>query len=88
MGVISEGSQPIEWIERTFPQTYDIVYISPLPGINSKFREFDSYHAAEHFEKVVDVWDRGWNEKLKTVHPKKINSAAITEAVGNCKKSI
>lgn len=53
-----------------------MVYISANPHINSKF-ESKSFNGKNHFHKVVDVWDWGWDEKLGTVHPREVNRAVI-----------
>ncbi len=73
--VISPGSSTVEWCKKTFQKKYnDVVYISANPFVNSKV-EVLNFNAKNHFLKVVDVWDWGWNEKLGTVHPKTVNEA-------------
>jgi len=63
------------WCERSFTEHYnDVVYISANPIINSKI-EVKGFKAKNHFFKIIDVWDWGWNENLGTVHPKKVNEA-------------
>lgn len=73
--VISPGSSTIEWCKDSFQEKYnDVVYISANPFINSKV-EVLNFNAKDHFYKVIDVWDWGWDEKLGTVHPKTVNEA-------------
>jgi len=74
---ISLGHGTLEWLKKNFTDYYhDIVYVSGNPYANSKIgvRGFD---AKKHFYKVVDVWQFGWDEKLGTVPPEKINFAAL-----------
>jgi hypothetical protein len=73
--VISQGSSTIEWCRKSFKEMYDnIIYVSANPFINSKI-EVQNFNAKEHFYKVVDVWDWGWNDQLGTVHPRQVNEA-------------
>lgn len=67
--VRSEGSSTVEWVSKTFPEKYDIVYVSANPYIATVKTRIHSYHAVEHFYKVIDVWDFGWDENLQTVPP-------------------
>jgi len=53
-----------------------ILYISGSPYVNS-MTEVKGFDAKKHFCKVVDVWQFGWDEKLGTVPPEKINFAAL-----------
>ena len=72
---ISLGSDTVEWCKKSFRKRYnDVVYISANPIVNSKV-EVEGFTARKHFHRVVDVWDRGWDEKLGTVHPKEVNKA-------------
>ncbi|KXB07006.1 hypothetical protein AKJ52_01185 [candidate division MSBL1 archaeon SCGC-AAA382C18] len=79
--VLSPGSRTPEWLQRTFKgkKHDDIVYISPLPGINSKQIETETFQAVDFFHKIIDVWDWGWDEQSATVPPENINKAAIEE---------
>jgi len=75
--VISLGSTTEEWCNKSFQGKYDdVVYISANPIINSKV-EIKGFSAKNHFHKVLDVWSYGWNEKLGTVHPEKVNQAVL-----------
>lgn len=71
--VKSLGSHTYEWCTKNFQEWYeDVVYVSGTAFVNSKRGGFN---AKDHFYKVIDVWDWGWNDKLGTVHPKEINKA-------------
>jgi len=73
--VISPGSSTLEWCKKSFQEVYsDVIYISANPYINSKGR-IEGFNASNHFCKVIDVWDWGWNEEFGTVHPKTVNEA-------------
>jgi hypothetical protein len=73
--IYSPGSSTPEWCINTFIKRYDdVVYVSSNPHINSKF-EFKGFNSKEHFFKIIDVWDWGWNKNLGTVHPKTVNGS-------------
>lgn len=75
--VISSGSETSEWCKKVFPDYYeDVVYVSSNPRINSKV-ETRGFKASEHFHKVVDVWDWGWDNNVGTVKPEVVNKAAL-----------
>lgn len=70
--VWSPGGYTAKWFERTWYGTYrDVIYISSTPHIN---RRFNSY---EKFLRIVDVWNIGWDEKLYTVPPWKMNKIVL-----------
>ncbi|HEC65572.1 MAG TPA: hypothetical protein ENI23_09770 [bacterium] len=84
---ISKGSNTGEWLVKTFPDKYDYVYISANPYINSRgiplnkcrleYKNY-SWNAVEHFSKIIDVWDFGWSKEIKTVHPRNVNIAYLS----------
>jgi len=69
--VYSPQSQTYKWLPHMFPYKYDIDIYSAHPGINSKgiARNGGSWVANEHFNKIEDIWDYGWDNDLGTVHP-------------------
>jgi hypothetical protein len=74
---ISLGSSTPEWREKSFPDYYsDVVYISGNPYINSRLA-IEGFNAKDHFYRICDVWDFGWNAELSTVPPKEINKSAL-----------
>lgn len=75
--VMSPASHTIPWVKKVFSNRYydDIVYVSANPFINSKV-SVKGFNAQEHFYKVIDVWDWGWDRRLGTVPPWKVNFAA------------
>ncbi len=79
--VCSPGSSTREWLLSVFGNGRydDVVYISANPFVNSKgipYRGFDPKRYFR-FHKIVDVWDFGWVEELKTVHPGEVNKAVL-----------
>lgn len=71
----SPATKTEDWLNKIFPDYYeDLVYISANPHINSKVPMW-GYDAREHFFKIIDVWNFGWNEKLGTVRPSEVNKA-------------
>lgn len=74
---VSLGSSTPEWCNKSFLSYYpDVIYISGNPYINSKTK-VAGFDAKTHFYKVIDVWAFGWDERLGTVPPHKINDAAL-----------
>lgn len=70
--VLSPGGYTIKWFERTWYGNYkDVVYISSVPFIrrNRKFRT--------KFLEIVDAWDKGWDRRLHTVPPWKMNDIVL-----------
>jgi len=83
---ISPATSTMEWLVKVFRGYYDVVYVSANPYVNSRQEMKDPqglrYKASEHFAKIVDVWDKGWNKELDTVHPSMVNVhvlAALTK---------
>lgn len=74
-----EGAPTSVWYRNVFKNTYDdIVHISSHPRVNSKF-EVEGFDAKEHFSRIVDLWDSGWNEEMGTVLPEDVTSTALEE---------
>lgn len=76
----SSASDTREWVKKTLSGKYDdVVYISANPHVNSKGVDVsgNGFDAREHFPKIVDVWDFGWDEKAGTIPPEEVNHAAI-----------
>ena len=73
--VYSPASHTLEWCKKSFKEYYnDVVYVSANPYINSKVK-IRGFNAKNHFFKIIDVWNWGWDEDLGTVHPEKVNEA-------------
>ena len=77
-----ESSCTIAWLKMNFPGKYDIVYISANPFCNSK-RPVHGFLGRDHFKKVVDVWDFGWSNMLKTVPPDIVTATFVGEFEAN-----
>lgn len=74
---LSVGSCTLEWCIKSFTKMYsDVIFISSNPYINSK-TEIKGFDARKHFCRVIDVWAFGWNKKLGTVLPEKLNESAL-----------
>ena len=85
-GISSCTSTPM-WLEKNFENNgnyKDVIYISGNPHINSKGSR--GFNGKELFYKVSDVWDFGWDNKLKTVHPREMNKAFFKELFSNGNK--
>lgn len=92
---ISRGSGTTEWLYKNFKLKYDLTYISANPYINSRGIPIDKLHnnnyswkATEHFTKIVDVWNFGWDKALKTVPPDKVNEAVLKHKKDNSRTII
>lgn len=79
--VRSRGSTTLTWLKSNFKSYNDVDYVSSNPYINSYGVEFADFNATNRFNKIIDVWDFGWSEELKTVPPKETKEAAMK--VGN-----
>lgn len=81
--VLSPASDTEEWINTVFEEKYDdIVYVSANPLINSRgvegeFQKWKPFKAHEHFYRVIDVWDWGWDKELEMIPPDKVNEATV-----------
>ncbi|MFP4170167.1 MAG: hypothetical protein ACLFUV_03995 [Methanomassiliicoccales archaeon] len=75
---LSAGSSTPEWANKSFGDGWypDIDYVSANPHINSLVK-VDGFHGRDHFSKVVDVWDHGWNGKVGTVLPSTVRKSAL-----------
>jgi hypothetical protein len=73
---ISNATDTTHWAKNTFNNHYfeDIIYISGNPTVNSK-SPVQGFVGGDHFYKVIDVWDGGWDYKVGTIHPKEMNKA-------------
>ena len=72
--VLSSGSSTEEWLNKTFRNKIDALYISGNPHINSKGLLKEKFDARKYFTEIIDAWKIAWDDKLDTVHPKDINS--------------
>jgi len=81
--MISPATHTVEWLVKTFDKQYfsDVIYISSNPFINSKGIKPEqgkvSFIGKDHFKRIIDVWDKSWNQDISTVHPIDVNKAAI-----------
>lgn len=89
--VESEGTSTGEWLVKTFPEKYDLTYYSTNPYVNSvgiplsKCNEIYpwDWRASDHFSRIIDVWERKWDEKFETVLPGDLNDMVLeTKASG------
>jgi len=79
-----------EWLQKTFPNYYpDIIYISPIFFCNSiKSLQKNGFNGREHFYKISDAWEHGWDEEYGTVPPWYIYRNAILNAMAYPNKKI
>ncbi|MGM0510466.1 MAG: hypothetical protein ACQESD_04995 [Thermoplasmatota archaeon] len=75
--VCKKGVATSEWCKATFTKRYDdIVYVSTTPHVNS-FSEVNGFKASDHFHKVIDVWNTGWDDEKGTVLPSVLNEEIL-----------
>lgn len=73
----SPSYETTDWCKKMWNGHYqDIIYVSSNPRINSK-TEVEGYKGSDHFPKIIDVWDWGWDKESDTVLPKTVKDAAI-----------
>ena len=73
----SVGSATLEWRNRSFTKGYpDIVYVSSNPYINAQQAVMD-FNGADHFFKVIDVWNTHWDKQKGTVPPDAVTHEAL-----------
>jgi hypothetical protein len=60
-------------------EEYDITYIAGGPVITDRNFELSnlSYRPSEHFEEIVNVWDRGYKKELGVTPPEAVTKEAI-----------
>ena len=76
--VWSPASCTADWLKTCFSGFYENVrVVSGTPFLNSKGVTVLGYRATDHFRKrnIIDVWDWGWDEDLKTVPPSAVYEA-------------
>ena len=89
--VWSPASGTTPWLKKTFGGYYpDIQVFSATPFINSKGIDLLDYNATKHFppKNIIDIWDFGWDDKLKTVHPKTVVETVLSYQIDPKKRQI
>lgn len=90
--VWSAGSHTLHWLGATWPDQYDIMYVSGHAIANSdgikgmllaRQRAAEAgvdpdYIPAEHFAEIIDVWDDGYVPSIETVPPDSVNDELIS----------
>jgi len=78
---ISPARHTLEYYQKAYPNKYNMILVSTNALLNSKGIIFNiggnTYNAKEHFKKVIDVWDTGWDSKLNTVHPVEVDKHVV-----------
>lgn len=77
--VISPATCTVDWMKKVWNEFYDLTYFSGWPGANRAGIPRRGYVARDHFKRIVDVWDFGWDEKLGTVPPWNMNRAVLKQ---------
>ncbi len=77
--VLSEGSSTAEWLRKTFNDNNleDVIYVSANAFINSQGANIAGFDGRKHFFNVIDVWDKYWNNDLKTILPEKVRKTTL-----------
>lgn len=84
----TKGVATSEWCKAVFTERYDdVIYVSTTPHVNS-FSEVNGFKASEHFYKVIDVWNTGWDDEKGTVYPDDVNRAIIDTKIKHPKKRV
>jgi len=55
------------WFKRTWPDFYDLTYLSATPRLGE--HDWEGYSGTDHFSEVVEVWDTDWDEEYGTLLP-------------------
>lgn len=83
----SPGSLTPEWGPNMWTQYFDLTYISANPIIGDfeyspRARDFkyNTFRASDHFNEFIDAYNFAWDDRLHTVHPKKLTNVALQEA--------
>lgn len=74
--VLSPASSTIPWLHATWPDYYDLIYLSGNPYVNSTMFP-GRFFAKPHFREIVDVWNFGWSDEYHTVPPEAISVALL-----------
>jgi len=74
--VRSPASSTIPWLRATWPNYYDLRYISGNPYVTSLSIPI-GFYAKPHFREIIDVWDFGWSNKFHTTPPKAMSLALL-----------
>jgi len=69
--VLSAGSCTKEWLEKTFTEPVNAVYVSANPWVSIVFK------GKNVFKRVIDVSVKFWDNKLKTVRAEHVNLIAL-----------
>ncbi|MBS3816352.1 MAG: hypothetical protein KGY76_02180 [Candidatus Thermoplasmatota archaeon] len=80
------GAPTSVWYRNVFDKRYDdVIHISSHPRVNSMM-EVEGFKGFEHFHKVIDVWDTGWNEEYGTVLPETVTKEGLKTVKKNPEK--
>lgn len=66
--VTSPAPHTWPWLDAMFPHRYPWTYFTAHPHIVHKDIP-DRWRGDLHFDRVVPIWDKYWNNELGTVHP-------------------
>lgn len=82
--VWSAGGDTFEFIRNTFPDLYDLVYVSGAVPVNSlrsgdifSLPLYKGYVPSKHFWRIVNVWNQGWDADLGTCPPEAVTQSAL-----------
>jgi hypothetical protein len=76
----SPASWTYTWLNRVFDGKYNFTVYSAHAGINSRsVAGREEYVATDHFKRIVDVWDGGWDTNLGTVRPETVNKVVLED---------
>lgn len=87
----SLGSATDEWLLNTFTkENLDILYVTANPKINTRGVSTvkEGFDPEKIFDRVVEVWDFGWDRDLKVVPPEEMKKATLSEDIQEDKNRI
>jgi hypothetical protein len=76
--IISLGSCTPDWAQASFAnqQLKEVVYLSANPFVSNYY--LSEWKYSNLFYRLEEVWDDGWENKLKTVPPRVLTKKALT----------
>jgi len=67
-----------DWLMKNFGNGfYDVIYVSGHPAINSYGVPWYKFKAINHFFKIYNAWDIGWDEKIGTTKPEVVKETVV-----------
>jgi len=84
--VASGGRDTFEYLQVTWPETYDVPYVSAAVPVNNERIDFDDtgghhlyngYQPPDHLARIDDVWKKAWDRSLGACPPEPVLAQAL-----------